>query len=184
MRQYLFFFLFLFFSKALISQEINSLDIVKAYYNALNEADFSKVQPLVSATVTIIEGDNVVPYSSASFYDFFQWDSVFTPNYTILETSGMANSVFITVSVESERLIFLKNSPMVSKMKFTLHGSEIYMIEVVEYLGVDFDVWLYQRDNLVKWIDDNHKELSGFINDLTKKGAENYMKAIKFWNEH
>lgn len=182
MYRNLFLILFLFFSIRLVCQELTSIEIVKSYYEALNEADFSKVKPLVTSTVTIIEGDNVVPYSSASFYDFFQWDSVFAPDYAILEISGMANSVFVTVSVESERLLFLKNSPMVSKMKFTFHGNQIYMIEVVKYIGVDFEIWQYERDNLVVWIDENYSELSGFINDLTKRGAENYMYAIKLWN--
>ena len=182
MNRYLLFISFLLYSLGAFSQEMTAIDIVKSYYNALNEGNFSKVQPFVSNTVTIIEGDVVVPYSAKSFYDFFQWDSVFSPSYEIQEISQSENQVIVKLSVVSERLKFLKNSPMSSKMKFTLRNNKIYMMEVVEYFGVDFDVWQYERDTMVKWIDENHSVLSGFINDLTKKGAENYIDAIRLWN--
>lgn len=51
-------------------------------------------------------------------------------------------------------------------------------IKTVVYIGANFAIWSAWKNSLVKWVDANHPDLNGFIHDLSKTGAENYLKAI------
>lgn len=91
------------------------------------------------------------------------------------------STVDVTQSISSKRFEFLGNNPLITKKRICFENNKITQIETLAYQNVDWKVWTEKRDSLVKWIDSNHKELSGFIYDLTQKGAEDYLKAIELY---
>lgn len=53
----------------------------------------------------------------------------------------------------------------------------------MDYKNFDLYQWSSRRDTLVKWIETYHPELSGFNFDMTKNGAENYLKSIELYED-
>ena len=55
--------------------------------------------------------------------------------------------------------------------------------EELEYINVNWDEWNQQKNALVEWVQLNHPELDGFVNDMTIKGAMDYLKAIELYEK-
>lgn len=161
--------------------QINKVQIVSDFYKASNEYNFSKLSALTYDTVTIIDGDYLMEYDRQAYYEVFQWDSVFSPHYTMIMNEATASDIFVKISTTSKRFSFLGNNPLVTTHKISFAGSKISKIELIEYVGADFKVWVSKRDELVKWVNKNHPELNGFVQDMTKTGAEKYLKAIRYF---
>jgi hypothetical protein len=70
------------------------------------------------------------------------------------------------------------------RKKVYFKSGKIAEIENVEYQNVNWSTWTKNRDSLVNWIDKQHPELSGFINDMTKTGGINYIKAIELYTKN
>ncbi len=159
------------------------IDLVKRFYSARNESDFGKLKMVVSDTLIEIEGTDSMFYSTNDYYKKFQWDSVFIPKYEMQNLEPIDNYILATISTTSKRFEYLDNNPMISKHKILFKNDKIFQIETFDYIGVDWDVWQMKRESLIKWIDNNHPELAGFIFDMTKQGGENYLKAIELFED-
>lgn len=163
--------------------QINKVQIVSDFYKASNEYNFSKLSALTYDTVTIIDGDYLMEYDRQAYYEVFQWDSVFSPKYTMIMNEATAADIFVKISTTSKRFSFLGNNPLVTTHKISFTGNKISTIELIEYVGADFKTWVKNRDELVSWTNKNQPKLKGFIQDMTKTGAENYLKAIDFFSK-
>ncbi len=164
------------------NQKPTPKETVTAYYNAFDSGNFNEIKTLISDTITIKTGDFVTPYSGDGFYEFFKWDSIFKPSYEIVELEEKNNHILATVAQENIRNKFLKNNPLTFKVKVSFDSGKISNLEELEYIKVNWDVWNKQKDSLVDWIKSNHPELDGFVNDMTKKGSINYLKAIELYS--
>lgn len=160
------------------SEQPSQLEIAQQFYAASNSFNFSEINNLTCDTVTIIDGDYRADYDKNEYYTLFQWDSVFNPNYKIEYIEQSNNEVFVKLATTSLRFAFLKNNPLVTTHRLSFINNKIRSIELTEYVESDFNIWVEQRDSLVNWINIKHPELNGFIYDMTKTGAENYLKAI------
>lgn|SRR5690606_14050450 len=156
-------------------------EVVKSYYDALNASDWTKLIPLLADTITIAEGDYISSYSREDFKQYFRWDSVFQTSYKIIELDKQHNDIIAKIALSSKRFEFLKNNPLTCKFRISLNADKITKLETIAYLDADWDAWENQRDSLVNWTNINRPELDGFINDLTMKGALNYMRAIELY---
>ena len=156
--------------------------LTKNYFNTYETKSFEELASFLSDTITIIDGDYQKSYSIKEFQIYFEWDSVFNPQFDITKISSSENNIFLTVSSRSNRFEYLGDNPFVTKQKISFRKNKIYKIEILENIDIDWKLWTSKRDTLVKWIDNNHPELSGFINDMTKEGAENYLKAIDLYH--
>lgn len=157
---------------------------VTAYYKGYENADYNQVKNTIADTLTIVAGDYTTKYTPKSYYNLFQWDSVFKPNYQLVELKKQGEQIIATVSVHSLRYDFLKNNPLNYKHKLYFKSGKITKIEDVDFIDVNWQIWQNERDKLVNWVQENNPELDGFINDLSKKGAINYVKAIELYQKH
>lgn len=163
------------------NKTLSRSEIVANYYHALNVSDFTQLKPLLADTLTIAEGDYILSYPCEDFNEYFKWDSIFQPSYKIIELTEHGNEIIATLSLSSRRFEFLKNNPFTCRFRISFNEERITKLETIEYLDADWDTWNKQRDSLVNWININYPELDGFINDLTMKGAINYVRAISLY---
>ena len=157
------------------------MDTVNIYYEGLNASDFEQVKSVVADSFVISSGDYKTLYLEESHYTFFKWDSVFSPTYNIQQVEEVGELLKATVLSKSLRYAFLKHNPLTCEMTFSFKADTISKLDVGECMDAEWDIWEAQRDSLVAWIDNHHPELTGFVHDLTQKGAENYIIAIELY---
>ena len=156
-------------------------ETVTKYYQARNAGDFKAIKTCVTDSITITEGDYVMPYDPESFYEVYKWDSIFQPSYKIVSLEENEGKVIAEVTINSLRNDFLKNQNMTCTFKFNFDSHRIASIAVMDCADADWALWEQERDSLVNWIDGNHPRLNGFINDMTMQGALKYLEAIALY---
>ena len=103
-------------------------------------------------------------------------DTTYTAKYLSVDKNMEA-----IISKTCKRIRFLHDSATVYKVSIAFEGNKITCMETFDYEVFDFGKWQSNRDSLVKLIDENHPYLSGFVNDQTLTGAQNYLKAIELY---
>jgi len=159
----------------------SKLHITTEYYKAMDSRNFEAVKPLLYDTITTVTGEFVTNYTHNTYYELFKWDSVFNTTYEIVEMAEEQDEIIVTVASSSLRYEFLKNNPLTSIYKISFKADQISAIEVMDYIGADWNVWEVERDSLVSWTKSNHPELDGFIYDLSIQGAINYLRAMELY---
>ena len=178
-----FFLLFLLYAfSGCNDHHLTHQETVTKYYEARDAVNFTEVEKYVNDSITITAGDYVMPYSHDSFYEVFKWDSIFQPSYEIVSIKEKNNQVIAAVTLNSIRNDFLKNSSMTCEYKISFVAGKISTIESLDCKDVDWILWQEGVASLVSWIQINHPQLDGFINDMTMNGALNYLKAIELYN--
>ncbi len=162
----------------------NTEEQVITYYNGFNNADYNQIKEVISDSLIITEGDHKMPFTSKSFYKQFKWDSVFKPTYKIIELKNQGEHSIATVAMTSVKFEFLKNNPFTCNYAFYFKSGKIRRIETLDCIDVNWEVWEKEKGTLVNWIKLHHPELDGFINDLSMKGAIDYIKAIELYKKH
>ena len=161
----------------------NHQKTVTEYYSAFDSRDFQKIHHLISDQITLVSGDFTTPYSKDRFYTFYKWDSVFQTNYDLIHLERIDDHIKATVSLSSIRNEYLNNNAMTCAYNIYFDEDKISKIEELDCTNVNWADWQSERDTLVDWIKIHHPELDGFINDMTKKGAQNYLKAIEYYRK-
>lgn len=170
------------FSFGSCSRKNHNTQLVQNYYNQLNHSKYLELSEFIRDSITISEGSYNMNYSKNDYYKFFQWDSVFSPKYEILEIKEIDKKVEVRVSKICARIKFLNQKPIISKEVIEIKNQKISKIKNVE-MDSDFKLWNIKKNKIVSWIKKNHPQLDGFIHDQTKKGAQNYLKAINLYQE-
>lgn len=163
------------------TKQKSNLEIANDFYAASNAHNYKALSAITCDTVTIIDGDFSMDYGKDAYKTVFQWDSTFMPHYKVDYIEQSNADVFVKLSTKSKRFEYLGNNPLVTTHKISFTGNKIRTIELTEYVEADFETWVAKKDTLVNWIKVNHPELDGFIYDMTKQGAENYLKAIELF---
>lgn len=162
-------------------EHIDKAEQIRNYYNGLNNSDFSQIKGAIADSLIITEGDYVMKFDQQDYYEQFKWDSVFQPNYKLVSIENRNGQYIATAAVESLRFEFLQNNPLTCEHRFSFTGDKISKVENLDCKDANWQVWQRERDSLVNWIKENHSELDGFVNDLSMKGAQNYLKAIELY---
>jgi hypothetical protein len=161
--------------------KITHVETVTKYYNAKDNQNYEGIKRLINDSITIIEGDYVMPYNPKTFYEVFKWDSIFKTSSKIVDLKVENNEIIATVSSYSARFEFLNNNPLTCQQKIYFNSDKISKIELLKCIDTDWNIWQKERDSLVNWINNHHSNLNGFINDMSMNGALNYLKAIELY---
>ncbi|MEO9662403.1 MAG: hypothetical protein ABJG16_14400, partial [Maribacter dokdonensis] len=105
------------------------------------------------------------------------------PTYNTIEIEEENNTVLVTVAQKNKRNSFLQNNPLKFKVRVSFTSGRISKLEELEYINVNWNEWNQQKNALVEWAQLNHPELDGFVNDMTMKGAMDYLKAIELYEK-
>ena len=159
--------------------KLSHVETATKYFNARNSSEFVQIQELIADSLTIVEGDYIMPYSKDEYYEVFKWDSTFQTRYEVVELQETNDQVIASITLSSIKHKFLKNDRMTCTFKLSFEEAKISKIESLDCKGADWEIWEKQVNILVEWVAINHPELDGFIYDMTLNGAQNYVKAIQ-----
>ncbi len=158
-------------------KEKNKLEIAKQYYKVLDNSDYSEITVWFGDSLITKEGGYVQSYSQREYLEFLKWDSVFDPSYEILEIEAEDEIVKAKISKVDKRILFLHETPFITNQIIRFREGKLSIVEI-DYENFDEKTWEKNKTELLSWIDKNHPELNGFINDQTQIGANKFLKAI------
>ncbi|KGK28703.1 hypothetical protein [Cellulophaga sp. E6(2014)] len=161
-------------------KEIDRVEITKQYFKVLVNSDYSKISDWFADSLKTIEGEHKNTYSKSEYLEILKWDSVFEPNYEILEIEQKDGIVKAKISKMDKRIFFLHEKPFIMNQIISFQKNKIISVET-DYLNFDYPTWEKNKNGLLSWIDKNHPELNGFINDLTEDGGMKFLKAIELY---
>ena len=166
------------------SDKLTTDKIINTYFGGLNESNFKQIESCISDSLVTMEGGFVLTESSKSYFVHFQWDSVFSPKYDIINSNKISdNSIEVTLSKTCKRIKYLHDTASIYKARFDFANNHIIKIDNFELVYFDTLKWSSRRDTLVAWIKINYPDLDGFVYDQTLIGAQNYLKAIELYND-
>ncbi len=161
-------------------KEIDRVKIAKKYFKVLDNSDFSGMSDWFADSLTTIEGEYKQTYSKTDYLEFLKWDSVFDPNYEILEIEQNNGIVKAKISKMDKRISFLHKQPFITNQTIKFQNEKIISVET-DYLDFNEATWEKNKNGLLSWIEENHPELNGFLYDQTKSGGIKYLKAIELY---
>ena len=161
-------------------KEIDKVEIAKQYFNVLDNSDYSGMSEWFADSLKTIEGEYEQTYSKSEYLEFLKWDSVFDPNYEILEIDEKDGIVKAKISKIDKRIAFLHEEPFITNQTIKFQNKKIISVEI-EYMDFKESTWERNRNGLLSWIDNNHPELNGFIYDQTESGGIKFLKAIELY---
>ncbi len=162
------------------STKNNKIEIIKQYYNILDNSDYSEITACLLDSLMIKEGEYEQTYSREEYLEFLKWDAVFDPSYEILEIEQQGEIVKTKVSKMDKRIFFLHEEPIITNNVIRFQKNKIISVEI-DYVNFNNTTFGRNKNEFLSWIDKNHPELSGFIQDQTKTGGLKYLKAIELY---
>lgn len=163
-------------------KESDKIQVVRNFHKGLNDADHKLVATVLYDSITIKENISTSTFTKSDYQNWLAWDAVFKPTYKLIEIIEKDGKVITKISKECKRTLFLNGEPVITKEVFEFNDGKITSLEILEHIVFHDEKWNAKKELFVSWIDENHPELNGFIYDQTKKGGENYLKAITLYN--
>jgi len=164
-------------------KEIDKLEIAKKYYNVLDKSNVSGIETLLTDSLLTKETEYGYEqtFSKEEYVEWLKWDSVFEPQYKILQIKQENGIVKSKISKTDKRISFLHKEPIITEQVIHFDKDKITAIETTKYVVFKDSVFVKNREDLLNWIDKNHPELNGFIYDQTKSGGMKYLNAIELY---
>ena len=159
------------------------MDIAAKYYKALDHSDSLAMASVLTDSLVTKETayDYEQTFTKSEYLEWLKWDSVFDPTYEILEMEQEDEYVKTSISKIDKRISFLHQQPIVTSQVIRFDQDKIVSVETTEYVVFNDATFVKNRDSLLNWIDENHPELNGFINNQTAPGGRQYLKAIELF---
>ena len=167
-------------------KKTDKLEIAKQYYKALDNAEGALMNSLLADSLLTVEADydyEQIFSKRAYIDDWLKWDAVFKPTYKVLEIAEEDEIVKAKISKVDKRIKLLHEEPTVWNAIIRFDADRIVSIENSNVVFND-EVWERNRSKLLKWIDENHPELNGFLNGQTESAGMRYLKAIELYEDN
>lgn len=166
--------------------EIDKLEIAKNYFETLDKSNVSVMETFLldSLLTKETEYDYEQTFSKNEYVEWIKWDSVFEPTYKVLEIEEENGTVKAKISKTDKRISFLHKEPIVTDQVLSFENDKITSIETIKYVIFNDSLFVANRDKFLNWINENHPELGGFINDQTESGGMKYLKAIELYESN
>ena len=161
-------------------KESDKLEIAEKFYVAIDNSNPLETTELITERFTTIDDGFEQNYSGNEYAEWVKWDSVFQPTYEILKIEKENGTVKAKISKTDKRISFLHHEPIITDEIIEFEGNKIKNIKRTSAL-FNVEEFVKNRDELVNWIAENQPELNGFLNDQTKSGGMNYLKAIELY---
>ncbi|WP_083631118.1 subclass B1 metallo-beta-lactamase [Labilibacter marinus] len=157
--------------------------IINQYFEAFNKADLVSLNSLITNDFVMQEGSFVICNNRKSFATIFRWDSVFQPKFEVQKITPNESGAIVRIAKTGTRIQFLHDSPMVSDIHIKIIDHKLKTITINDYVKFDNEKWQGRLNDLKNWVSKHHPDLNGFERDLTKRGSQNYLKAIKLYSK-
>lgn len=167
-------------------KRVDKLEIARQYYRTLDKSSSIEMKALLTdILVTVIPKYNYkVTFSKDDYVEkWLKWDSVFEPDYKVLDMKLDNGVVKAKVSKTDRRILFFMQKPFVTNETLIIKNNKIIRVETA-YVNFDEVTWERNRNRLLNWIDENHPELNGFIFDQTEAGGLKFLKAIELYKSN
>ena len=119
-----------------VMKEKENESIVRSYYDAYNQKDYTTLDSLVSDNVVLKEMGYTVIQSKKAFIDLVEWGEVFNAKNELKKLSREKGKIVAFELEHSDRIDFLYGEPIKTKTTFTIEHRKITIIEVEL---IDFD---------------------------------------------
>ncbi len=159
----------------------SNIEIVKTYYNALNNKDINALSNILADSVLQKEIDYKMPFDKATYLELCKWDMALDANYKIISMAEVDGGVKAKITKIGKRLQFLHERPTIAEDFFEFENDKIRTLGATKFIVFDEKTFLKNRKKLTTFVDNHHPELNGFLYDQTPKGAAKYLKAIELF---
>ena len=92
------------------NKEINRKQIVRDYYNELNLSNLFSASNYINDSIILSEFDFIQVNTKQDWFRQFKWDSVFLPNYKIIDITETDGRLVATISKECKRIRYCVSS--------------------------------------------------------------------------
>jgi len=164
-------------------KKIDHLTLTNRYFEILDASKTSEIEDLLldSLVTRETEYDYTYTFSKAAYVEWLRWDSVFNPNYKILNIEQDSTVVKVRVSKMDTRINFLHKAAIVTDQEFHFKKDKISTIVTTNYVEFNDSIFVKNRETFLNWMGQNHPDFNDFIFDQTKAGGLKYLKAIKLY---
>jgi len=162
--------------------ETEPIEVVKQYYQALDNSNGVQMQKLIADSLLIkeLDYDYEQTFSKSEYIDdWMTWDSVFKPSYNILSIEAENDLVNVRMTKTDKRIHFLHEKPTVWTAQIQFDEGRIISIERKNAV-FDEETWETNLNKLIVWINIYHPELNDFLK--TETIGLKYLKAIELYD--
>ncbi|MGV6831392.1 MAG: hypothetical protein ACWA5P_07520 [bacterium] len=178
-------FAFLFCSCNENTKEYNYLQIAQNYYQALNQSDAGLMNAIIADSLLTVEEDYDYEQTFTKkeyINNWLKWDGIFEPTYKVLQLEADSETIKAEVSKSDKRILVLHENPTVWKATIRFTEGKISSIHRTNVVFND-SIWVANRSKLINWVDENHPELNGFLDNQNESVAEKYLKALELYQK-
>lgn len=168
------------------SSHSSDIEFVEKYYQGLNEGDYKKVSSVISDQFTMRENESnyEVAFSPEEFHNWFQWDSVFNPVYTVSKIELKNDTVFATVSKKCDRIMLFNEAPITNLAYFEILNGKIMAINRYKYLDADWKKWTKNKEEFLQFVRTQIPEYNDMEKVQDLEYGQKFAKAIHIYTDY
>ena len=163
-----------------VSAQTDDKALIKSYYKAYNEKDYTTLNTLVSDSIVVIEENYTIVNNKKAYIDLVEWGEVFESKNKLKKISVEDGIVVVKESEHSERVKFLYGKRIKAIATFTIHDHKITKIDV-KIIDFDTSRMIKSSDQFHSWLVLNGTADPSVIYQINKAAAVAYKAAMNLY---